>query len=130
MQVGFDSVFFGRIDYQDREKRKKEKSLEVIWRGSKSLGSSSQVKHKAKNFMVVYTMDFTRFSFSFANIDRTWYRFLLVLSLRTTNLHLVASTMKSTMTPPLSKYFPWQLITLSVVLILFLCKLCLLIREG
>lgn len=130
MQVGFDSVFFGRIDYQDREKRKKEKSLEVIWRGSKSLGSSSQVKHKAKNYMVVYTMDFTRFSFSFANIDRTWYRFLLVLSLRTTNLHLVASTMKSTMTPPLSKYFPWQLITLSVVLILFLCKLCLLIREG
>ncbi|ESQ41355.1 hypothetical protein EUTSA_v10012546mg [Eutrema salsugineum] len=42
-EVGFDSVFFGRIDYQDREKRKKEKSLEVIWRGSKSLGSSSQI---------------------------------------------------------------------------------------
>lgn len=43
MQVGFDSFFFGRIDYQDRDKRKKEKSLEVIWQGSKSLGSSSQV---------------------------------------------------------------------------------------
>lgn len=42
-QVGFDSVFFGRIDYQDREKRKGDKSLEVIWRGSKSLGSSSQI---------------------------------------------------------------------------------------
>lgn len=53
MQVGFDSVFFGRIDYQDREKRKKEKSLEVIWRGSKSLGSSSQVKHNAKISFVV-----------------------------------------------------------------------------
>jgi len=47
-EVGFDSVFFGRIDYQDREKRYKEKTLEVIWRGSKSLGSSSQVKYKAK----------------------------------------------------------------------------------
>ncbi|RZC60496.1 hypothetical protein C5167_022265 [Papaver somniferum] len=42
-QVGFDSLFFGRIDYQDREKRKKEKTLEVVWRGSKSLGSSAQI---------------------------------------------------------------------------------------
>ncbi|KAL8544276.1 hypothetical protein ACS0TY_004710 [Phlomoides rotata] len=42
-QIGFDSLFFGRIDYQDRAKRKTEKSLEVIWRGSKSLGSSSQI---------------------------------------------------------------------------------------
>ncbi|KAG2334143.1 hypothetical protein Bca52824_005323 [Brassica carinata] len=36
-------VLFGRIDYQDREKRKGDKSLEVVWRGSKSLGSSSQI---------------------------------------------------------------------------------------
>ncbi|KAK6920446.1 Glycoside hydrolase family 38, N-terminal domain [Dillenia turbinata] len=42
-EVGFDSLFFGRIDYQDRAKRKDEKSLEVIWQGSKSLGSSAQV---------------------------------------------------------------------------------------
>ncbi|XP_062091515.1 probable alpha-mannosidase At5g13980 isoform X2 [Humulus lupulus] len=42
-EVGFDSFFFGRIDYQDRTKRKNEKALEVVWRGSKSLGSSSQI---------------------------------------------------------------------------------------
>lgn len=42
-EVGFDSLFFGRIDYQDREKRKNEKSLEVVWQGSKSLGSSAQI---------------------------------------------------------------------------------------
>ncbi|XP_052182651.1 probable alpha-mannosidase At5g13980 [Diospyros lotus] len=42
-EVGFDSLFFGRIDYQDRAKRKSEKSLEVVWRGSKSLGSSAQI---------------------------------------------------------------------------------------
>ncbi|KAK9272279.1 hypothetical protein L1049_002650 [Liquidambar formosana] len=42
-EVGFDSFFFGRIDYQDRAKRKNEKSLEVVWRGSKSLGSSAQI---------------------------------------------------------------------------------------
>ncbi|XP_058102936.1 alpha-mannosidase At3g26720-like [Magnolia sinica] len=42
-EVGFDSLFFARIDYQDRAKRKDEKSLEVVWRGSKTLGSSSQI---------------------------------------------------------------------------------------
>ncbi|KAL6143040.1 hypothetical protein ACLB2K_053739 [Fragaria x ananassa] len=42
-EVGFDSLFFGRIDYQDREKRKNEKSLEFVWRGSKSLGSSAEI---------------------------------------------------------------------------------------
>ncbi|THF95734.1 hypothetical protein TEA_025327 [Camellia sinensis var. sinensis] len=46
-EVGFDSLFFGRIDYQDRAKRKNEKSLEVVWRGSKSLGSSAQVRDMA-----------------------------------------------------------------------------------
>ncbi|KAL6175117.1 hypothetical protein ACLB2K_051760 [Fragaria x ananassa] len=42
-EVGFDSLFFGRIDYQDKAKRKDDKSLEVVWRGSKSLGSSAQI---------------------------------------------------------------------------------------
>ncbi|KAA8530055.1 hypothetical protein F0562_004764 [Nyssa sinensis] len=42
-ELGFDSLFFARIDYQDRAKRKDEKTLEVVWQGSKSLGSSSQI---------------------------------------------------------------------------------------
>ncbi|KAB1199804.1 Lysosomal alpha-mannosidase [Morella rubra] len=42
-EVGFDSLFFGRIDYQDKAKRKNEKNLEIIWQGSKSLGSSAQI---------------------------------------------------------------------------------------
>ncbi|KAK9120231.1 hypothetical protein Scep_018324 [Stephania cephalantha] len=42
-EVGFDSLFFARIDYQDREKRKGEKTLEFVWRGSKTLGSSAQI---------------------------------------------------------------------------------------
>ena len=36
-EVGFDALFFGRIDYQDRAKRMKEKSMEMIWQGSASL---------------------------------------------------------------------------------------------
>lgn len=35
-EVGFEALFFGRIDYQDRAKRMDEKSMEFIWRGSKS----------------------------------------------------------------------------------------------
>ncbi|GLT27153.1 hypothetical protein SLA2020_021770 [Shorea laevis] len=42
-ELGFDSLFFARIDYQDRAKRLRDKTLEVVWRGSKSLGSSSQI---------------------------------------------------------------------------------------
>lgn len=41
--MGFDALYFGRIDYQDRAKRSGEKKLEVVWQGSKSRGSSSQV---------------------------------------------------------------------------------------
>ncbi|XP_010246825.1 PREDICTED: alpha-mannosidase isoform X2 [Nelumbo nucifera] len=42
-ELGFDSLYFARIDYQDREKRKEDKSLEVVWRGSKTFGSSSEI---------------------------------------------------------------------------------------
>ncbi|KAL5717332.1 alpha-mannosidase [Ranunculus cassubicifolius] len=42
-ELGFDSLFFARIDYQDRAKRKSEKTLEVVWQGSRSLGSTSQI---------------------------------------------------------------------------------------
>ncbi|MQM18748.1 hypothetical protein Taro_051744 [Colocasia esculenta] len=42
-QVGFDALFFSRIDYQDMAKRKNDKTLEIIWRGSQSLGSSADI---------------------------------------------------------------------------------------
>ena len=38
--MGFDAFMFGRLDYQDKKKRLKDKSLEWIWRPSyDSLGS-------------------------------------------------------------------------------------------
>ncbi|CAK9156992.1 unnamed protein product [Ilex paraguariensis] len=52
-ELGFDSVHFARIDYQDRAKRKKDKSLEVVWQGSKTFGSSSQIF--ANTFPVHYS---------------------------------------------------------------------------
>ncbi|MCO5552789.1 hypothetical protein L7F22_006306 [Adiantum nelumboides] len=42
-EVGFDAVFFARADYQDVLQRRKDRTMEVIWRGSKSLGSSAQI---------------------------------------------------------------------------------------
>ncbi|CAD6253773.1 unnamed protein product [Miscanthus lutarioriparius] len=42
-EVGFDAFYFFRIDYQDRDTRKGTKELEVVWRGSKTLGSSADI---------------------------------------------------------------------------------------
>ncbi|CAG2123534.1 unnamed protein product, partial [Medioppia subpectinata] len=36
-QMGFNALFQGRIDYQDKEKRMKEKSMEMIWKTDDNL---------------------------------------------------------------------------------------------
>lgn len=41
--VGFDALYFARIDYQDYDKRFNNKDLEFIWRPSKSRGKAQQV---------------------------------------------------------------------------------------
>ncbi|XP_076458768.1 lysosomal alpha-mannosidase-like [Babylonia areolata] len=33
-RFGFDSLFFGRLDYQDKENRENHRTMEMIWRGS------------------------------------------------------------------------------------------------
>jgi len=42
-EVGFNGLFFGRIDYQDHDIRIANKDLEFIWRASPSLGEDAQV---------------------------------------------------------------------------------------
>lgn len=42
-ELGFDAVFFARADAQDVNQRRRDRTMEVIWRGSNSLGSSSQI---------------------------------------------------------------------------------------
>lgn len=39
-QLGFDGLFFARLDYQDKDVRLKAKTMEMIWEGSQSLGMS------------------------------------------------------------------------------------------
>ena len=41
--VGFDGLFFGRIDYQDRTTRLLKKELEMVWSASPSYGPSNYV---------------------------------------------------------------------------------------
>lgn len=41
--LGFDALFFGRIDYQDFAIRQKDHRLEFIWRASPSLGDKAQI---------------------------------------------------------------------------------------
>ncbi|KAJ8982143.1 hypothetical protein NQ317_011289 [Molorchus minor] len=42
-QLGFDGVLLGRIDYQEKTFRLNTKSAEMVWRGSKELGSKSDI---------------------------------------------------------------------------------------
>ena len=38
-----DGFFFFRIDYDDRNNRINKKTMELVWRGSKSLGESVEI---------------------------------------------------------------------------------------
>jgi len=43
-KMGFDGLFFGRLDYADKEKRMKERAMEMIWKGDPDeKGSSSDL---------------------------------------------------------------------------------------
>ncbi|KAH0948863.1 hypothetical protein HN011_001273 [Eciton burchellii] len=42
-QMGFDGMLFGRIDYQDKNKRLREKSMEFVWESSSSLGKQANL---------------------------------------------------------------------------------------
>lgn len=40
-QMGFDGLFFGRVDPQDYVERYRTKTMEMIWKGSANLGEES-----------------------------------------------------------------------------------------
>lgn len=42
--MGFDAFFFARLDYQDKDKRLADKSMEFVWRPSwETLGETTQI---------------------------------------------------------------------------------------
>lgn len=42
-QMGFDGLFFGRLDYQDKDERLMTQKSEMIWHGSENLGEKSDL---------------------------------------------------------------------------------------
>lgn len=42
-QFGFDGLFFGRLDYQDKDKRMKDKTGEMLWMASDNLGDQASL---------------------------------------------------------------------------------------
>jgi hypothetical protein len=36
--MGFDGLFFGRADYQDRSTRRTARTMEMVWKRSANLG--------------------------------------------------------------------------------------------
>jgi alpha-mannosidase len=41
--LGADAMFFGRVDYQDRDARRARGAMEYVWRASPTLGASAQI---------------------------------------------------------------------------------------
>ena len=39
--MGYDGLFLGRIDYQDKRARFLQKNMEMVWRGDDVLGKSA-----------------------------------------------------------------------------------------
>ncbi|KAJ8919725.1 hypothetical protein NQ315_006253 [Exocentrus adspersus] len=42
-QMGMDAFFFSRIDYREMKKRRAEKTMDLLWRGSANLGYDSNI---------------------------------------------------------------------------------------
>ncbi|XP_063233903.1 lysosomal alpha-mannosidase-like [Bacillus rossius redtenbacheri] len=42
-RMGFDGLFFGRLDYQDKNSRLQNRSMELMWRASADLGSDADL---------------------------------------------------------------------------------------
>ena len=58
--VGFDSLFFGRIDYQDHDKRMTEKRMEMIWKVTTSSFTSRLTDKMTTRYMHFRAQNLTR----------------------------------------------------------------------
>ena len=41
MLQGYDGLFFGRLDHEDKKERMAKKTMEMVWSGSDSLGKKN-----------------------------------------------------------------------------------------
>lgn len=45
--MGFDGLFFGRLDYADKDKRLDTKTMEMMWKGQKGHIVSNEIEKLA-----------------------------------------------------------------------------------
>lgn len=104
-EVGFDAFYFFRIDYQDRDTRKGTKELEVVWRGSKTFGSSADVSDLFfSRLMLCLNLMFLNSGDSIFHMKHTFsYRSLLASSQKIMNHLLVSFTSKLMILPQSSR---------------------------
>ena len=43
IQLGMDGFFFARIDYDDKNRRLSDKTMEMVWQSSPSLGAAGDI---------------------------------------------------------------------------------------
>lgn len=46
-------MFFGRLDYQDKERRLQDKAMEFVWKGSPNLGNNLILLNQFKREKVI-----------------------------------------------------------------------------
>lgn len=56
-QLGFDGMFLGRLDYQDKMRRLEDKEPEMLWHASDNLG-----KDWTRNFLILLYFIFALFT--------------------------------------------------------------------
>jgi lysosomal alpha-mannosidase len=49
--LGFDGLFFARLDYQDKSAREKSKTLELLWEASQNQGTYGEIYLR---FILIY----------------------------------------------------------------------------
>ncbi len=54
-KMGFDGLFFARLDYQDEDQRNKTKTMELIWKGSADLGEFSWQYPRSSIYTYIHT---------------------------------------------------------------------------
>lgn len=51
-QMGFDGMFFGRLDYQDKDERLLTQKPEMIWHASANLGESKGICSSRQSYHI------------------------------------------------------------------------------
>jgi hypothetical protein len=69
--MGFDGLFFGRADYQDRSTRRTARTMEMVWKASANLGDLpiDDVRSEKKKNLLIFQIVRVGYSLVFCLMD-------------------------------------------------------------